>query len=333
VEVVFRGARAPPARHCRRTPGDASPALRVPEIKRQSLPRIGASMRKNPARDQLKPWRGASLSGFTVIELVVSIVIVGLLAALLVPAVQAARDSARRMQCKTQLRQLGLGLHLYHDSHRCFPSGSYVMGPADEIQSGWGWGAMLLPFIEQDDLYQLIDFGRGTATGDNLAVIETPNTFWRCPSDPGAEQISVFPVDNPPFELASGNYCGSQGILSFMSHVRIDQIRDGTSKTFLVGERLVQPGDDGSLPFTSAWCGEVAYLDGYESCSIPHLLPNRIHFLNISETDPNCFGSRHTGGANFLLADGSLSFINDSIDGTVYEALGTANGGEPAQVP
>jgi prepilin-type processing-associated H-X9-DG protein len=249
------------------------------------------------------------------------------------PAVQSVRAAARRMQCQNQLRQLGMGLHLYHDSHLCFPPGSYCMGPAAPVQSGWGWGAMLLPFIEQNGLYELIDFGQGTATGENLAVIATSNSFWRCPSDPGAEQISVFPVDNPPFELASGNYCGSQGILSFMSHVRIAQIRDGTSRTFLAGERLVQPGDDGSLPFTSAWCGEVAFLDGYDSCSIPHLLPNRIHFLNVSETDPNCFGSRHTGGANFLLADGSLSFINDSIDGTVYEALGTANGGEFVQVP
>jgi prepilin-type N-terminal cleavage/methylation domain-containing protein/prepilin-type processing-associated H-X9-DG protein len=284
-------------------------------------------------RKRAKPARWSQPTGFTLIELLVTIAILGLLAALLLPAVQSARAAARRMQCKNQLRQLGLGLHLYHDSHLCFPAGSYVMGPADAIQSGWGWSAMILPTIDQSDLYDLIDFGQGTATGDNLYVIETSPSFWRCPSDLDLERVTATPVGNPPYELASGNYCGSEGILSPMSSVRIAQVTDGTSHTFLVGERLVQAGFDGSLPFTSSWCGYVAFATEYDSCSIPHLLPNRVHFLNVSAADPNCFGSRHAGGANFLLADGSLCFISDSIDAAVYEALGTANGREVVQVP
>jgi prepilin-type N-terminal cleavage/methylation domain-containing protein/prepilin-type processing-associated H-X9-DG protein len=283
-------------------------------------------------RNRVRQGRSASRAGFTLIELLVTIAILGVLVALMMPAVQSARAAARRLQCKNHLRQLGLGLHLYHDSHQCFPAGSYVMGPSMAIQSGWGWGAMILPSIEQSSLYNLIDFGHGNATGNNLAVIATPNPIWRCPSDLDLERVTAHPVGNLRYDLASGNYCGSEGILSSMSCVRLDHVRDGTSQTFLLGERLVQPGV-GSLPFTSSWCGHVAFANEYDSSSIPHLMPNRFHYLNIAVTDPNCFGSRHTGGANFLLADGSLCFINNSIEVGVYEALGTANGGEVAQVP
>jgi len=289
--------------------------------------------RKLPTQHSKSPTKSACRAGFTLIELLVSIAILSVLMALLMPAVQSARASARRLQCKNQLRQMGLGLHLYHDLNSSFPPGSYVMGPNMPIQSGWGWAALILPCIEQNALYQRLDLKHGTATGNNLALIATPNSFWRCPSDIGLETISVVPVSYPPFQLASGNYCGSEGILSPMSHVKIENISDGTSNTFLLGERMVQTGIDGTLPYTSSWCGHVAYVDDYDSFSVPHLMPNRHHYLNISDVDPNCFGSRHFGGANFLMADGSLQFINNSIDGGVYEALGTANGGEVAQVP
>jgi prepilin-type N-terminal cleavage/methylation domain-containing protein/prepilin-type processing-associated H-X9-DG protein len=290
-------------------------------------------MQNKTVGERSKARKSASRGGFTLIELLVAMAIMGVLVALLLPAVQSVRASARRLVCKNQLRQLGLAMHLYHDSHFCFPPGSYVMGSNSPIQSGWGWGAMILPSIDQGALYNLVDFGHGTATGGNLAVIGSSNAFWRCPSDIDVERLTVSPVGNGPYVLASGNYCGSAGILTAMSQVSIGQIMDGTSSTFLAGERLVQTGSDGSLPYTSAWCGSVAFVNEYDSASVPYLLPNRFHFLNCLVTDPNCFGSRHTGGANFLLADGSLCFINDSINTSIYEALGTPNGGEIAQVP
>jgi len=271
-------------------------------------------------------------SGFTLIELLVSIAIIGVLAALLIPAVQASRDAARRTVCKNQLRQLTLASHMYHDVHQCFPPGSYVMGPSFPMQSGWGWGAMLLPFLEQDAMYRQINFGLPTAVGDNLQLIATPIAGFRCPSEIGSDTIACMNVGGPAFKLASGNYCGSEGVLNSMSAVKIAQITDGTSQTLLLGERIVQPGGPSSLPFTSAWCGQVAFADEYDLRSVPYLLPDPDHPINSSPSDPLCFGSRHPQGANFTLVDGSCVFLNDSIDAQVFTALGTIDGGEMVSV-
>jgi len=178
-------------------------------------------------------WRCANRRGFTLLEILVSVAVVGILMALLLPAVQSARASARRATCQNQLRQLGLALHIYHDSHECFPSGSYIKGPSLPIQSGWGWGAMLLPFVDAGPLYEQIDFRLGTAVGSNFALIETPVSLWRCPSDIVPDSISADPIFHPPFNLPSGNACGSAGILYAMSRVRIGDIRDGTSSTLI----------------------------------------------------------------------------------------------------
>jgi prepilin-type processing-associated H-X9-DG protein len=187
---------------------------------------------------------------------------------------------------------------------------------------------MLLPFIEQNAVYEQINFGLGTGLGGNLPLIATPIAAFRCPSEICAESISCMPLDDSPFKLASGNYCGSEGVLSAMSSVRIAQITDGTSQTLMLGERPVQPGGPTSLPFTSAWCGQVAFADEYDLRSVPYLQPEANHPINGSLTDPLCFGSRHPLGANFVLVDGSCVFLNNCIDGQVFTALGTPDGGE-----
>ncbi len=271
-------------------------------------------------------------SGFTLIELLVSIAIIGVLAALLIPAVQASRDAARRTACKNQLRQLTLASHMYHDVHQCFPPGSYVMGPSFPMQSGWGWGAMLLPYVEQDAMYRQINFCVPTAVGDNLQLIATPIAGFRCPSEIDLDTIACMKIGGPAFKLASGNYCGSEGVFNSMSAVKMAQITDGTSQTLLMGERIVQPGGPASLPFTSAWCGQVAFADEYDLRSVPYLLPDPEHPINSSPSDPLCFGSRHPQGANFTLVDGSCVFLNNSIDAQVFTALGTVDGGEMVSV-
>lgn len=221
---------------------------------------------------------------------------------------------------------------MYHEVHRCFPPGSYVMGSSFPMQSGWGWGAMILPYLEQNAVYQQIDFASGTGLGNNLALIARPLPAFRCPSEIGPDTINCVPADSPPFQLASGNYCGSEGVLCGMSCIRFAQITDGTSQTLMLGERLVQQGGGASLPFTSAWCGQVAFADEYDLRSVPYLLPDPNHPINGSPTDPLCFGSWHPQGANFVLADGSCLFLNNSIDSQVFTALGTANGGDTVTV-
>jgi type II secretory pathway pseudopilin PulG len=262
------------------------------------------------------------------IELLAAIAIIGILIALLMPAVQSSRAAARRTVCRNQLHQLAVALHLYHDTHQCFPAGSYVMGPAFPMQSGWGWGAMILPHLEQNARYAQIHFGQGTAVGSNLSLIASPIQIFRCPSEVSLDRVHCTPIGELPYDLAAGNYCGSEGVLSAMSTTRIAQITDGTSQTFMLGERVVQPGGPFSLPFTSAWCGQVAFGDLYDYRSVPHLMPTSVHPLNSSTTDPLCFGSRHEMGAHFAMVDGSVQFVGDSIDATTYVALGTPDGGE-----
>jgi prepilin-type processing-associated H-X9-DG protein len=246
--------------------------------------------------------------------------------------VQSSREAARRTACKNQLRQLGLALHMYHEVHRCFPPGSYVMGPSFPIQTGWGWGAMVLPYVEQNAVYKQINFDLATGLGTNLPLIGLPIPVFRCPAEIGGDTITCTPPVDPPFKIAAGNYCGSEGILNSMSSVRLAQITDGTSQTLMLGERVVQPGGPLTLGFTSAWCGQIAFTDEYDLRSVPYLLPDPNHPLNSSLVDPLCFGSRHPLGANFVLADGSCQFLNNSIDAQVFTALGTPSGGEAVNV-
>ena len=272
-------------------------------------------------------------SGFTLVELLVTIAIIGVLVALVLPAVQSARASARRIQCLNQMRQLGLALHNYHDNYQAFPAGTWVLGPASPIQSGWGWGAMILPHLDQVPLYQSIDFKIRTAVGSNLPLIGTPVSLWRCPSEISGDRLHINSDDHSPYDLASGNYCGSGGVLDDMSATRMGDISDGTSQTLLLGERIVQSGIDGGLSFTSAWIGQVAFDDGYEYRCVPHLTASRQHPINESLLESQCFGSRHTGGAHFVLCDGSARFFSQNIDANMFEALGTPSGGEVVEVP
>ena len=270
----------------------------------------------------------SSHSGFTLIELLVVLAVVGVLTALLLPAVQSSREAARRMQCLQQIRQLGLALHNYHHAHSIFPPGSLVRGPSFPILSGWGWGAMILPELEQAALYQQLDFNHGTAVALNRDRIATSLTIWRCPSEVEPGLMTVGSVLHPQIDIASGNYCGVAGILREMSRTRIGDITDGTSQTLMVGERVIQPGANGSLPHTSGWFGQIAFVDGYEYRSVPHVHVHRDFPINGTMTSPDHFSSRHSGGAIFGLADGSARFLSENLDSLVFESLGTPDGGE-----
>ncbi len=226
--------------------------------------------------------------GFTLIELLVVIAIIGVLIALLLPAVQAAREAARRSQCINNLKQIGVALHNYLDSHGVFPPGYVsaidrtVTDPCDQdsensksidLGTGWAWGSMILPQIEQGPLFNSINFNLSVAFAANNTSSTTLVSSYLCPSDSGPDTIPVFadPPDpaNPGSysgsnvldRVARGNYvgmwgvgeiCGGSGptdspnvgsigspvgIFSRNSRTRIADIVDGTSQTIAIGER------------------------------------------------------------------------------------------------
>ena len=265
--------------------------------------------------------------GFTLVELLVVLSVIGILMSLLMPAEQQAREAARRSVCKSQLRQLALALHNYHDAHSILPPGSIVLGPGETTTlSGWGWGAMLLPYYEQMSLYSKIDFGIGTAVGANRAVTGHQLGILRCPSDSQRGQIVVPIPNHPSATIATGNYVGSEGVLKAMSSVRFSYITDGLSQTLFLGERAFQESVNGSLDCTSSWCGIVSESDVYVFDSLPYVPPFASRRLNSSGA--MAFSSRHTGGVQFALADGSVRFLSESIDAELFQALGTRSGGE-----
>ena len=143
-------------------------------------------------------------SAFTLVELLVVIAIIGILVGLLLPAVQAAREAARRMQCSNNLKQLGLALHTYHDVHNALPWSTTYYGPDGtyETNRGWAWSAMLLPFIEQGAAYNQINFGDYIPTNPgNLAVIAHAVPGAVCPSDTVAHTGYLLSHFTPPHTL------------------------------------------------------------------------------------------------------------------------------------
>ena len=269
-------------------------------------------------------------TGFTLIELLVSMAIIAILIALLLPAVQSAREAARRSNCLNHLKQWGLALHNYHDAHRILPPGSISMGPSYVPLSGWGWQSMLLPQIEQSSLYARCDFSIHTARGGNLAIIEQSIPTARCPSDTGDTDYEVDLPGYPNVRIATGNYVGSGGVLNGLSDTRFAHVTDGLSQTLFLGERLSFPGPNGTVPFTSSWCGIISERDVFVSNSAPYVFASHARPINGSSHSPVFFSSQHIGGANFAMGDNSVRFISSSIDGDVFEALGTPNSGDSA---
>ncbi len=317
---------------------------------------------------------------FTLVELLVVIAIIGILVGLLLPAVQAAREAARRMQCSNNVKQIGLAFHNYHDTVKCFPINYATRGQfgfpnnGDGIaNSGRSWMQMILPQIEQTNLYNNIDFRVGlqpassaatSPVGKNRLVAQTVIPTYLCPSDDsndGGKLVNrsdispteptvamavtcykgcagqnwgwgVFspvistgknsgrpgsPVGSDGLNYCDGVLCSNQPNVNSPNRMR--DLTDGTSNTFIVGE---------AMPGWSQWNWWYNPNAVTATTAIPL---NRVLKVAKSIGDwPNnyAFASRHTGGGNFGLGDGSVRFVSDSIDTIIYRASATISSGE-----
>jgi prepilin-type N-terminal cleavage/methylation domain-containing protein/prepilin-type processing-associated H-X9-DG protein len=271
---------------------------------------------------------------FTLIELLVVIAIIAILIGLLLPAVQKVREAANRVQCKNNLKQIGVALHNYHNHAGRLPPG-YLSGVATggaETGPGWGWAAYLLPEIEQDNLHRQIDFTRTIQHANNAVPRRQSLTLFRCPSDQRYDTFVVLGTDERPLtEVAHSNYVASfgsneieenpgagNGVFFRNSRIRFADITDGTSHTLTIGER------SGNLA-KATWTGAVP---GAEEA--PALvLGSADHTPNHPAAHGEDFWSRHIQGVNFLFGDGSVRVINNAIKPAVWFALATRAGGEP----
>jgi hypothetical protein len=271
------------------------------------------------------------------------------------PAVQQAREAARRTQCKNNLKQIGLALHNYHDTFRTLPSGFIGVDLATRLPSahegvnGAGWAAMILPQIDQTPLYNQFDANVGIEEPVNDAFRMTFLSTFACPSDPQPQKWSI-PEEGSPdsviCDLATANYvgafgtielhgcehapgvapvsasgqCMSDGAFFHNSKVRISDITDGSSNTLIVGERVTKVADG----WYSTWSGRVA--EGEEA--FQRILGSLDHPPNDPSGHFDDFSSHHVGGSQFVLGDGHVRFVSDSIDRTLYRSLGTIQGGE-----
>jgi prepilin-type N-terminal cleavage/methylation domain-containing protein len=273
--------------------------------------------------------------GFTLVELLVVVAIIGVLAALLLPAVQAARESARATSCKNNLKQIGIALHNYHDVQGSLPPGWLAVDEnghpdPEEGVPGWAWGAYILPYMEQKSLHIAIDFSEHVDEPEN-DVVRTILPFYQCPSDP-TDPIAIVATEHGGLvHVSRANYAGvfgtleieeqpshGDGVLFHNSRIPFNEVIDGLSNTIFVGERSSRLG-------ATLWAGLLHGLDD----AMSRMVGSTDHPPNHPEGHFDDFSSYHPRGAYFSMGDGSVHRINDEIEPQVYRALATRLGGEP----
>jgi prepilin-type N-terminal cleavage/methylation domain-containing protein/prepilin-type processing-associated H-X9-DG protein len=279
---------------------------------------------------------------FTLVELLVVIAIIGILMGLLMPAVQKIRESANRLTCQNNLRQIGLAFHHHHDVYRQFPTGgwlaltppNYIAGvPAVENKQQAGWAFQILPFLEADNVWK-----GGQATNDTdraLVAIGTTNKLFFCPSRRGPQTVTYKDNYQPPLtgglithalcDYAAGNKEGT-GVVRQARATNFASITDGSSNTLMVSEKrlnrrflgMKQPDDNQG--YTAGF--------NYDTVRKTTRPPLPDYFADVGD-GAGLFGSSHTGGLNVVLVDGSVRFISYAISKQTFNLLGNVSDGLP----
>jgi prepilin-type N-terminal cleavage/methylation domain-containing protein len=300
---------------------------------------------------------------FTLIELLVVIAILVVLAALLMPAVQQAREAARRAQCKSQLKQVGLALQNYHDTHGLFPYG-VLEDTADAGQRHRRdcWFQRLLPYVDQIALYNLYEADSSEQVSQVPYSIQdvTVNLF-SCPTDPSSPAIgggngSHGFQGNYVVCAGAGKMSGNHldmnmiqsdpgGLFGLNSAFRYRDIVDGASSTLLAGEGIARGksgegfGDiggywggatNGSFAFTAAEPPNTSVADQIFTCKNPQDDWPKAPCVSVTDAGLgrwNFSRSYHVGGAIFVFADGSVHFISDRINAQTFRSLGNRGDG------
>lgn len=291
--------------------------------------------------------------GFTITELLVSMAAIAVLLALLLPAVQQAREAARRTSCRNNLKQIGLALQSYHDVHQMFPintSYTHSVGPQSITRS---WLQGMLPYVDQENLYEEIDPGQPITR--QLDVAEWGLELLICPTsaDQPARDLRADVPDAWVLGITNYKSCGGSnwgwgefvvscptgrfaGSTDGLNHgnglicegrkgavvTRIAAVTDGLSNTFAAGETVAG---------WTKWAWWFSHNAATGTCGIPlnYMVPGVPREANLIDWENNYgFMSRHAGGALFALADGSVRFVAEDIDLDTYRALATIQGGE-----
>ena len=291
--------------------------------------------------------RPARRRGFTLVELLVVIAIIGVLVALLLPAVQAAREAARRTQCSNNLKQIALAIHNYHDSMKVFPPGYISSRPGIPGSSSWcrsggvqraPWTVLILPYSEQGNLHSKFNFNvvfQSTSNqmdAPNDAVV-VPIKMFQCPSDIRLSRNknwnSYFGVQGGGATPDCGNTSCSapnergmwvSGMLYGGSKLGFQHATDGTSNVFLIGE---------SRYGGAAWAASAKQ----DSCAYARNLAGAQDAINLHKGqgvhDTRGFSSYHPNGCMFSMVDGSIHFVSQNIDLAMYRQLGQRDDGLP----